>query len=106
MHKKSKTELWESLQDYHFTNLVPIHLTDRVAEMFGGKDASTKAFASKLSRKLGWTAEFAFRAIAEYKKYVFLGVISTENVTPSKIIVRYGTNISCSRKPIESFVER
>jgi hypothetical protein len=85
-HKKSKMELWDSLRDYHFTNLVPIHLTDRVAEMFGGKDASTKAFASKLSRKLGWTAEFALRAITEYKKYVYLGVISTKNVTPSKII--------------------
>jgi hypothetical protein len=85
-HKKSKKELWEGLRDYHFTNLVPIHLTDRVVEMFGGNDASTKAFANKLSRKLGWTAEFAFRSIAEYKKFVFLGVISSKNVTPSKII--------------------
>src|SRR5260370_41391841 len=63
-----------------------LFLTDQVGEMFGGNDASTKAFASKLSRKLGWTAEFAFRAIAEYKKYVYLGVISTGNVTPSKVI--------------------
>jgi hypothetical protein len=85
-HKKSKKELWDSLRGYHFSNLVPIHLTDRVAEMFGGKDASTKAFAHKLSRKLGWPAEFALRAIAEYKKFVFLGVVSTENVTPSKVI--------------------
>ena len=85
-HQKSKKELWESLQDYHFANLVPTHLTDRVVEMFGGKDASSKAFASKLSRKLGWTSEFALRAITEYKKFVFLGVISTGNVTPSKVI--------------------
>ena len=85
-HKKSKQELWDSLRGYHFNNLVPIHLTDRVAEMFGGKDASTKAFAHKLSRKLGWTVEFAFRAIAEYKKFAYLGVVSTENVTPSKVI--------------------
>ena len=84
--KKSKKELWESLQGYHFADLVPIHLTDRVVEMFGGKDASTKAFASKLSRKLGWTTDFSSRAITEYKKFVYLGVISTGNVTPSKVI--------------------
>jgi hypothetical protein len=82
----SKKALWESLRDYQFENLVPPHLTDRVAELFGGADASTKAFASKLSRKLGWTTGFALRAIGEYKRFVYLGVISTTNVTPSKVV--------------------
>jgi hypothetical protein len=82
----SKKALWESLRDYHFGNLVPPHLTDRVAELFGGADASTKAFASKLSRKLGWTTGFAWRAIGEYKRFVYLGVISPTNVTPSKVV--------------------
>src|SRR5260370_17012772 len=82
-HKKSKKELWESLQGYHFANLVPIHLTDRVVEMFGGKDASTKAFANKLSRKLGWTAEFAFPAIPQSNTFSFLALIHTKNITHS-----------------------
>jgi len=55
-------------------------------QMFGGSDPSTRAFASKLTRKLGWKTGFALRAINEYKKYVYLGVISTKNVTPSKVI--------------------
>jgi len=84
--KKNKKELWESIRAYHFDNLVPVHLMDCVREMFGGSDHSTRAFASKLNRKLGWKTEFALRAIAEYKKYVYLGVTSTKNVTPSKVI--------------------
>jgi hypothetical protein len=84
--KKNKKELWESINEYHFDNLVPVHLVDRVREMFGGSDHSTRAFASKLNRKLGWTTEFALRAIKEYKRFVYLGVISMKNVTPSKVI--------------------
>jgi hypothetical protein len=84
--KKNKRELWESIRNYHFDNLVPVHLTDRVMQMFGGSDPSTRAFASKLTRKLGWKTGFALRAIDEYKKYVYLGVVSTHNVTPSKVI--------------------
>ena len=56
---KHKRELWESISDYHFDNLVPVHLVDRVREMFGGSDHSTRAFANKLTRKLGWDAGFA-----------------------------------------------
>lgn len=81
-----KKELWIRLRDYHFDNLVPPHLTDRVAAVFGGVDAPTQAFASKLSRKHGWTARFARHAIREYKKFVYLGVTNTIKVTPSKVI--------------------
>ena len=81
-----KKELWVRLRDYHFDNLVPPHLTDRVAAVFGGVDAPTQAFASKLSRKHGWTARFARHAIREYKKFVYLGVTNTIKVTPSKVI--------------------
>jgi hypothetical protein len=84
--RKSKRDAWHSIANYHFANLVPIHLTDRVTQMFGGPDASTKAFASKLSRKLGWSTAFGLRAIHEYKRFVYLGVVSATNVTPSKVI--------------------
>ena len=81
-----KQQLWLRLTQYHFDDLVPSHLADHVAALFGGPDPSTRAFASKLARKLGWSAGFAVRAIEEYKKFVFLGVTSDFSVTPSKVI--------------------
>ena len=81
-----KRDLWIRLKHYHFDHLVPAHLTERVAAAFGGPDASTRAFASTLSRKLDWPAGFALQAIEEYKRFVFLGVVSRTPVTPPKII--------------------
>lgn len=79
-----KKELWLRIRDYHFDNLVPPHLADHVVALFGRHDASTHAFAAKLAAKRGWTTAFALRAIAEYKKFVYLGVTSSTPVTPSK----------------------
>ena len=81
-----KRELWLRLQHYHFDNLVPPHLVDRVAATFGGIDASTKAFAGKLARKLRWSSGFAHRVIGEYRKFLYLGVVSETVVTPSRVI--------------------
>lgn len=81
-----KKELWLRLKHYHFDNLVPPHLSDRVSSRFGGTDPSTHAFASKLARKLDWKPRFALQAIGEYKKFVLLGVTSDFAVTPSKVI--------------------
>jgi hypothetical protein len=36
--------------------------------------------------KLGWRLPFALRAIHEYKKFVYLGVVSGRGVTPPKVI--------------------
>lgn len=81
-----KKALWINLTSYHFDHLVPPHLWDLITERFGGHNASEKAFADKLSRKLDWDKLFAMKAIWEYKKFVYLGVISDFSVTPSKII--------------------
>ena len=81
-----KRALWLRLKQYHFDNLVPPHLWDRVASAFGNTDASTRAFANKLARKLGWHPRFALRAIDEYRKFVYLGVVADFSVTPPKII--------------------
>lgn len=81
-----KKQLWLNLKAYQFSNLVPAHLWDQLIERFGGQGASGKAFASKIALKLGWENKFAVRAISEYKKFVFLGVVSDFAVTPSKII--------------------
>jgi hypothetical protein len=83
MHKK---ELWLNIANYHFDNLVPTHLWDHIAAQFGGQSPFEKAFADKLSRKLNWAKPFALKAIWEYKKFVYLGVISDFSVTPSKVI--------------------
>jgi uncharacterized membrane protein YgcG len=81
-----KRELWLRLHRYRFDDLVPAHLSDRVATMFGGMNASTHAFAGKVARKQGWTTPFALRAITEYKKFVYLGVVAEFRVTPPKVI--------------------
>jgi len=81
-----KRDLWIRLESYTFDHLVPTHLWDHVRSVFGGTDASTRAFADKLSRKLGWDIRFALRAIAEYKRFVYLGMVSDFGVTPSKVI--------------------
>ena len=81
-----KKDLWLRLKHYHFDHLVPPHLTDHVMAVFSGDDASTKAFASKLSRKLHWSGRNSRRAIEEYRKFCYLGMVSDFGVTPSKII--------------------
>ncbi len=81
-----KKQLWLRLRQYHFDDVVPSHLRDHVRAMFGGSDASTEAFASKLARKLGWTRVFSLRAIEEYRKFVYLGMVSDASVTPPKVI--------------------
>lgn len=81
-----KKELWLRLRQYHFAEIVPPHMWDHVTAAFGGADASTRAFASKVARKHGWTTRFAVRAINEYRKFVYLGVTAEFIVTPSKVI--------------------
>lgn len=82
----NKKELWTNLRNYHFDNIVPANLWDNITSVFGGIDASTKAFAAKIARKHNWQKEFALKAVGEYKKFVYLGVVSNFHVTPSKII--------------------
>jgi len=81
-----KKALWLRLKSYEFDHLVPPSLWQRVVEAFGGADAATKAFADKLARKLGWSTPFALKAVAEYRKFVYLGMVSDFPVTPSKVI--------------------
>ncbi|MEO5567236.1 MAG: hypothetical protein ABIR92_02005 [Gemmatimonadaceae bacterium] len=82
----SKRDLWNRISSYQFEHIVQPELMDRVSAMFGGADASTQAFASKLAVKQGWSRKFALRAIAEYRRFVYLGNVGHRNVTPSKVI--------------------
>lgn len=82
----NKKELWLKIRAYHFNHLVPTNLWQQITSAFGGPDAFSKAFAAKIARKHGWNNAFALKAVSEYKKFVYLGVVSNFHVTPSKII--------------------
>ncbi len=82
----NKKELWLRLKNYHFDHIVPANLWGNIVAAFGDTDASTKAFAAKIAKKHNWSNPFALRAVAEYKKFVYLGVVSKFHVTPSKDI--------------------
>lgn len=82
----NKKQLWLRISAYHFNHLVPPDLWDIIQAKFTGPNASTKAFAHKLGVKLNWTNAFALKAVLEYKKFVYLGIVSDFVVTPSEII--------------------
>lgn len=82
----SKRDLWSRIHGYHFEHVVQPELRDKVSAMFHGDDAFTRAFASKLAMKLGWSRSFALRAIGEYKRFVYLGTVADMHVTPSRVI--------------------
>jgi hypothetical protein len=81
-----KLKLWKSVICYNFEDLVTPDIWDQIFATFSGQNTSLRVFANKLKKKLGWERDFAFQAIIEYKKFVYLGVISKNPVTPSKII--------------------
>jgi hypothetical protein len=82
----TKKELWLKIKNYHFDHIVHPSLIDIVIEKFGGTDANTKAFSSKIANKHGWHYWLALAAVKEYKKFIYLGIISNFQVTPSIII--------------------
>jgi hypothetical protein len=82
----NKKTLWLKLKAYHFDHVVSPGLWKHITATFGGIDASVKAFAGKIARKHGWKNQFAIRALTEYKKFVYLGIVSEFQVTPSKFI--------------------
>ena len=81
-----KKELWLKLKNYHFDHIVSPGLWDHITSRFGKADPSFRAFAGKIARKHGWKTHFALRALNEYKKFIYLGLVSDFLVTPSKII--------------------
>lgn len=43
-------------------------------------------FSDRLARENGWSVSFALRVISEYKRFIFLCMISREGVTPSDAV--------------------
>ena len=81
-----KKDLWERIKNYKFNNLVPKSKLAEVIQTLGGKNAPVRAFAHKVMKKHHLPVAFTFQAIEEYKKFIYLGVISDFIVTPSKYI--------------------
>ena len=82
----NRKELWLKIKGYHFDHIVMPNAWGKIRERFGRTDAYTLAFADKIARKHQWKKPFCLKAISEYKKFIFLAVISDFNVTPSKYI--------------------
>ena len=83
----TKKELWLQIKNYHFENLVHPSIWDNISSKFCGKNPFTKAFVNKINDKHKFKDyKLVLRAIGEYKKFVYLGVVSDCIVTPSKII--------------------
>jgi len=82
----NKKELWLRLKSYHFDHIVAPGLWDHITAKFGQTDPSLKAFAGKIARKHGWKNKFTLQALNEYKKFVYLGIVSDFQVTPSRVI--------------------
>lgn len=82
----NKKELWTRIKNYHFDNLVSPSIWENISAVLGPGNASTKAFANKIMKKHKLPKAFVYRAIEEYKKFIYLGIISDFYVTPSKYI--------------------
>jgi len=51
-----------------------------------GPEDAVLSFAARLARENGWSAAYAERVIAEYKKFCFLAVTGDREVTPSDAV--------------------
>ena len=69
----------------------------------GPADASL-TFTDRLARENGWSADFADRVIAEYKRFCFLAVTAGHQVTPSdQVDQAWHLHLSYSRDYWERF---
>ncbi|MBP2158363.1 MULTISPECIES: hypothetical protein [Asticcacaulis] len=66
---KTDTALWQAINAYD------IDVADAVLP-----------FSGRLARDNGWTRDFARRAVAEYKRFIYLACVSGHTVTPSEEI--------------------
>lgn len=64
-----QNELWRKLEEYSLD-----------------AEGAPFPFSAKLARENGWTADFAARAIEEYKKYLFIAVAGRHRVSPSEVV--------------------
>ena len=66
--------MFDAMQSALYQRLEAYQLNDSTHE-FG--------FVRHLMKSHGWTEDYSLRAIAEYKKFVFLAVVADHQVVPS-----------------------
>jgi len=49
-------------------------------------EGSSRPFSRRLQEQQGWTKEYTDRAITEYKRFMVLAAVSSQEVTPSKTV--------------------
>ncbi len=69
MNKLSQPELWEKIQNFNFDD-----------------QNSSYPFSKKLATENNWSDPFTQKAIAEYKKFIFLCCISPTGASPSETV--------------------
>lgn len=62
-------ELLEKLEGFDFSRVAP-----------------ERTFLSQLAEENGWSAQFAEQAVLEYKRFMYLSIISTEQLVPSDVV--------------------
>ena len=58
-------------------------LYNRISEFSFDEGEVALSFARRLARENGWAADYAGRAIEEYRRFIFLAVVAGHPVTPS-----------------------
>ena len=63
---KTNLKLWEKLSDFSLDN-----------------PEASFSFTDRLARENGWSVEFSKRVVDEYKKFIYMSVVSGKSLTPS-----------------------
>jgi hypothetical protein len=64
-------------------NPMEVDLYRRICEFELDEPGASFPFSHKLAREHQWTSIYTYRAIQEYKKFMFLGMVSDHIVSPS-----------------------
>jgi hypothetical protein len=67
-------------------NPVEADLYRRICDFELDEPGASFPFSHKLAREYHWTSIYTFRAIQEYKKFIFLGMVADHIVSPPKSI--------------------
>jgi len=93
-----KKALWSRIQAYNFEGVAHASVWDTIGSVFGNIDSSARAFAHLISGSNDWDKPLTAAAIAEYKKFAYLSVISHAHVIPSDIVA----TVWCEHRQAES----
>jgi hypothetical protein len=68
---------------FYQMNAAALKLWSAIRDFELDDETSSFTFSDRLAKENGWTREFTFRAIEEYKKFMFLVCITNQPLSPS-----------------------